>query len=108
MIFAKKEYNNDTMERCIVVTCDCGCEEQISVKRIDNYNEYYLTLSSGKFYSGQQGLFKTLLQRLKHIWLIARGKDYRLCEIVLNEDQVMQLSKQLKSIVVDVSKTHQN
>ena len=88
-------------EKIIIVNCNCGCNEGIYItkhKDIDFSDDYYLSIVASKFYSQQMGLFKTLCNRIKMIWYIISGKNYRLCEIVLKEKDIDNLINKLQNI----------
>ena len=87
--------------KMIIVNCDCGCEEEIHIKRyVDGGtpNDYYITISEGKFYSLQGGILRRIGHRLKCIWRAIRGKEYLLCDINITEQQIDELIKNLEEI----------
>lgn len=95
--------NADKDLKMIVVNCDCGCDEEIHIKKyvyeepeIDN--DYYITISEGKFYSLQGGVLHRIGHRLKCIWRAIRGKEYLLCDINIKEEQIDELIKNLEEI----------
>lgn len=97
MVFA----NADKDLKMIIVNCDCGCEEEIHIKKYlyEKQNpDYYITVSGGKFYLLQGGVFRRLRNRLSCIWKAVRGKEYLMCDINLNESDINELIKQLEEI----------
>lgn len=97
MVFA----NADKDLKMIIVNCDCGCDEEIHIKKyIDNEtpDDYYITISEGKFYSLQGGILRRIGHRLKCIWRAIRGKEYLLCDINITEQQIDELIKNLEEI----------
>ena len=97
MVFA----NADKDLKMIIVNCDCGCDEEIHIKKyVDNEtpDDYYITISEGKFYSLQGGIFHRIGHRLKCIWRAFRGKEYLLCDINITEQQIDELIKNLEEI----------
>lgn len=91
--------NEDKDEKIIVVNCDCGCEEEIHIKVFDQEtNVYYLTIHEAKFSSKQNGIFKTIRNRIKGAWRILRGKEYLLCDILLNKKQLNEFIEKLQNI----------
>lgn len=87
--------------KMIIVNCNCGCEEEIHIKRyVDDGtpNDYYITISEGKFYSLQGGILRRIGHRLKCIWRAIRGKEYLLCDINITEKQIDELIKNLEEI----------
>ena len=85
----------------VILNCNCGCEEQISIKKYlweSDLPSYSLSISTANYYSGQRGIFKTILNRLKLCWLALRGKEYRLTELELNQEEITQLIDNLIEI----------
>lgn len=97
MIFA----NADKDLKMIVVNCDCGCEEEIHIKKYkydDTPSDYYISICEGKFYSMQGGLLHRIGHRLKCIWRAIRGKEYLLCDINIKEENIDELISKLEEI----------
>ena len=86
----------------IIVNCDCGCDEELHIKRYkadDNSKpDYYITLCESKFYSKQVGVFRLIWYRLKNSWRVLRGKEYLLCDINITEEDIDKLISALKEI----------
>ncbi len=86
----------------VIVNCDCGCDEELHIKRFkvdaDTSPDYYLTLCGSKFYSKQIGIFRLIGHRLKNAWRILRGKEYLLCDINIKEEHIDKLIDALKEI----------
>ena len=87
----------------VLVICDCGCDEAIVIKKLDWHEteiaDYYISLVAGKFSERQRGIFSILWTRLKTAWLMLRGKEYRLCEVVFSEQELKQLADELYNLV---------
>lgn len=97
--------NEDKNEKVVIVNCNCGCEEEIHIKRFDDDNEeYYLSIHESKFSSKQNGLWRTFKERIKSIWRIIRGKEYLLCDIVLTKSELNELVEKLIKIKDDNQK----
>ena len=94
MVFMKA--NKD--EKVVIANCNCGCEEEIHIKRFDDDENYYLSLHECKFYSKQNGIFKTIGHRIKSSWRILRGKEYLLCDLVLNKRELNEFIEKLQEI----------
>lgn len=88
--------------KVIIVNCDCGCDEEIHIKKYrgdDNTpDDYYITISESKFYSKQDGIFRLIKRRLKSIWRAMLGKEYQLCEINITKDDIDKLITVLERI----------
>lgn len=99
MIFYNKNNKEQDIEKeVIIITCNCGCEEQLSIKKYED-NDYYISISSGKFYSEQRGIWKTIKNRLKNAWLCLRGKEYRLCDINITDNQLKELLHNIETML---------
>lgn len=94
MVFQETDKN----ESVIVFNCNCGCDEEIHIKRFSGDDDYYLSIHESKFYSKQNGLFKTIKSRIKSAWRVLRGKDYLLCDLVLNKHEIKVLIEKLQEI----------
>lgn len=83
-------------EKVLKVECTCGCGEEIKIAK-DKLSEdkvvYYMILNTAQFYSKQDGIFRTIGHRIKTAFNILRGKEYRLTEVVLNEEDMKQLKE---------------
>ena len=88
--------------KMIVVNCDCGCNEEIHIVKYENGvglpNDYYITIMESKFYSLQGGIWSKFKHRIKMIWRAITGKEYRLCEICITDEDIDELIKDLKII----------
>lgn len=85
----------------VILNCNCGCEEQISIKKYlweKDVPSYTLSISTANYYNGQRGIFKTILNRLKLCWLALRGKEYRLTDIELNQEEITEFIDNLIEI----------
>lgn len=86
----------------VIANCDCGCDEELHIKRYKSDDntppDYYISLSEGKFYSKQMGIFRLIGHRLKSAWRVLRGKDYLLCDINIKEENLDKLISALKEI----------
>lgn len=92
--------NPDKENKVIIVNCNCGCDEQINIRRFDDNEstEYFLSICEPVFYTKQNGIFKTIKNRFKSCWRILRGKEYLLCDLSLNKQQIKELENKLKEI----------
>lgn len=83
-------------EKVLKVECTCGCGEEIKIAK-DKLSEdkvvYYMILNTAQFYAKQDGLFRTIGHRIKTAFNILRGKEYRLTEVVLDEEDMNQLKE---------------
>lgn len=97
MVFSNA--NKET--KVVILNCDCGCDEEIHIKKYVDENtapDYYLIISTSKFYSMQMTVLGKILHRLKIIWKAVRGKEYLLCDINMTEKDIDDLIKSLEEI----------
>ncbi len=56
--------NSNKDEKIIIVNCDCGCNQELHIKKyIDediNNTEYYITFNCSKFDEEQQTIFSIM------------------------------------------------
>lgn len=92
--------NQNSSEKFIIVDCESGYGNSIKISKFtyDKDKYYYLDIYSLDFYAKQTGIFKTIFNRLKLIFLILSGKEYRMANIVLTENDIKELTKKLKNI----------
>ena len=61
----------------LVVTCNCGSGNGIHLRIENDGDDYaYQCFTNGNFYKEQDGMFRTLKNKLAKIWAIVRNKDY--------------------------------
>lgn len=94
--------NADKDIKEIIINCSCGCDEEIHIKKYigDDVipDDYFITISESKFYSKQNGILKTIKNRLKSIWRAISGKEYRLCEVNLSKTNLEELKRALEEV----------
>ncbi len=90
-------YNENENEKIAIVECACGTHG-IKVTRILGDNEIYISPYTDNFYSKQHSFFGNLWFKVKRIAQIIAGKEYRLEEIVLTNDDVVEFDKALHEI----------
>lgn len=104
MIFSacKETYNKNT-ESIIMANCDCGCNEEIQIKKFTDpekeiSDDYYIEFLTSKFYSEQDGIFKIIKHRLKRAWCSLRGKDYQYMEIYLSKKSFEEFKSKINKL----------
>jgi hypothetical protein len=85
---------NEWNFRKLSIDCYCGC----GVLRIVDYNTkedrdggYGIIYYAESFYSKQDGIFRTLWNRIRFAFNILRGKEFFLYDIMMNEKQYQEL-----------------
>jgi hypothetical protein len=79
--------------------CDCGCGKLQFTRWEDDkdfalFIEYFYPM----FYAKQQNIFSVLVERLKFVWFILRGKEYSLYDLVLTEDDLKRFKEWVASL----------
>lgn len=81
--------------------CRCGCTEGFRLNfYVEEANPFVIisTTTTG-FYAKQYKPMRVIWERIKAAWFMLRGKEYRLHEIVLHEEQ-------WKEFVEDINKAN--
>lgn len=87
-------------EKVLKCECSCGCGEEIKIKSFNfgDTKQYYLSLCAEQYYAKQNGIFKTIWHRIKTAFKILRGKEYKLTDIVLDENDMKELKEIIKEM----------
>lgn len=87
-------------EKVLKCECSCGCGEEIKIKSFNfgDTKQYYLSLCAEQYYAKQNGVFKTIWHRIKTAFMILRGKEYRLTEVVLKKEEFEELKEIIKEM----------
>ena len=103
MVFYNKKdiIDNKVIEKKIKCECDCGCGEEIRITKLsDEYStDYFIAIATENFYSKQDGIIKTIKNRIKIAFNILRGKEYRMADLTISEADIKLLKKYLGEIV---------
>ncbi|MBR4023450.1 MAG: hypothetical protein IKI94_12830 [Ruminococcus sp.] len=70
-----------------VIFCECGCGNGVVLKADNEESELSLQLVSDNFYTKQTNVF---WEKLKRIWFIIRGKEYRYFDILISKDELKE------------------
>lgn len=96
MFFKGKDREID--QTVINIPCSCGTHS-INITYFDDENqEVYLSFFVDRFYL-QDGIFRTVLRRIKRAFLILCGKSYRFEEIVLSKEDLKTLEQEIHNIL---------
>lgn len=88
----------DDNRKQVILNCDCGCHQGINITYDADLKYYYIDVVCGAFTERQKGLFRTIRERIKAAWFMLRGKEYRLCDICVTKEQVIELKKAINEI----------
>ncbi len=90
-------YNENKDEKTAIVECSCGTHG-IKVMRVLGDNDIYISPYTDNFYSKQHSILGNLWFKIKRIGQIILGKEYRLEEIVLTNNDVDEFERALQEI----------
>lgn len=85
------------VRQTIFCECDCGCATLQISKFDDNIS---IDCKESFFYSKQRGIFETIKERLKMIWCIIIGKEYRLWDITLSPGKAKELVRAINKFII--------
>ena len=98
MLFKGKQNLYNTEENQIIVGCSC-CTHLIKITSFSDEPETFFEIWASNFYTKQKKpLHFRIWHRLKLIWYAIRGKEYRLEDFILDEDDIKELVKALQEI----------
>ena len=80
-------------------SCTCGCGG-IEYDFFTNDKDLVFSVYQSAFYAKQDGIFKTIWHRIKLAWFALIGKEYRLYEGLLDQEDIVALREFLKSLDV--------
>ena len=98
MIFYNDEEIGSSKNQEIIIDCECG-EHLLKIITYNNDPEVYLSIYYDLFSSKQDNtFFRRFCRKIKTIWLIIIGKDYRLDDIILTKEDANKLADVLSKI----------
>lgn len=96
-MFFKGE-DKEVDQTVINIPCSCGTHS-INITYFDDEDkEVYLSFFVDRFYL-QDGIFRTVLRRIKCAFLILCGKSYKFEEIVLSKEDLKILEQEIHNIL---------
>lgn len=96
--------NKNEKEKIVIANCNCGCNQALQITKFNYADEedidedYYLSITAGLFSERQRGIFKTIGHRIKLAFKMLLGKEYLLCDIILNKQEIKDFIKSLENI----------
>lgn len=90
------------MDESIIISCNCGCE-LLKISDID-YKEdkcIYLEIFTSSFYEKQDGIFRTLIHRIKLAFYMLFGREFSLFDMIVDEKEVKKLKNYLDKLLED-------
>ena len=96
MFFKGKD--KEINQTVINIPCSCGTHSINITYFNDEDQDVYLSFFMDKFYL-QDGIFHTMLKRIKRAFLILCGKSYKLEEIVLPKEDLRALEQEIHNIL---------
>lgn len=85
------------VKETIFCECDCGCAT-LQISKFDD--NICIECKESFFYSKQNGIFKTIKERLKMIWCIITGKEYRLWDITISPGKAKELARSINKFII--------
>lgn len=82
-------YTDDKKAQYKTMFCKCGCGNGVILKVDEDECGLSLQLVSDNFYSGQ----KSFKDKLRRIWCIIRGKEYRYFDLHIDDDEVTEFKE---------------
>lgn len=92
----QEEWDSQVKE-IIFCECDCGCAT-LQISRFED--DVTIDCKESFFYSKQDGIFKTIKERIKMIWCIITGKEYRLWDITLSPGKAKELARSINKFII--------
>ena len=68
--------------------CKCGCSNGVVMEFDPDDDMLIFSLVSGRFSTGQKGIFSLIKEKLKRIWFVIQNKEYNYFEIVMEKDDI--------------------
>ena len=81
-MFMSNENNN------CAVFCNCGCNNGVILKAMDDDNEIEISLVSDTFHSDHTSVWQRFKEKCKRIWKIICNKEYQYFSIYLSTDDL--------------------
>lgn len=81
----------------IFCECDCGCAT-LQISKFED--DISIECKESFFYSKQNGIFRTIKERLKMIWCIITGKEYRLWDITISPGKAKELARSINKFII--------
>lgn len=80
-------------EKTLIVPCECGSCGLIKFSGFDydDSKDVMLEYFGSTFYEKQDGIFRTLIHRIKFAWSIMTGKEYSLYDVLISKEYAKKL-----------------
>jgi hypothetical protein len=72
-----------------VIGCECGCAKIEITKYFDDDPDFigFIQYYGSTFYDKQSVIKNRIIERIKMLWFVFMGKDYRLYDLVFNQEE---------------------
>ena len=98
MVFERNRKIYDTQQNEIIIECSCGTH-MIKICSFADEETYWIDFWSSNFYTKQKTpLYRRVWNRLKLIWFAISGKEYRLEDFALTNEDIDNLISALQNI----------
>jgi len=78
------------MDKKFIMSCNCGCAKIEIIKYEDDDDPDFVGFIhhfGSTFYAKQTVIKDRVIERIKMLWFVLMGKDYRLYDICLNQEE---------------------
>jgi len=84
----------------IFIRCEDHCGN-LTIDRWDEdeFTEYFVSYNVPAFISSQHDLWYEFKEKLKFLWLVLTGKEYRLYELILHKDNFEEFINAGKELI---------
>ena len=89
VFYLEGEYMEGRDSKYCVAYCKCGCGNGVVLKVDDDGDSgISLQLVSDNFYSGRNNNRNTIKEKLKRIWYVISGKEYRYFDLYFDKNEL--------------------
>lgn len=82
-----------TRKNDYVMFCDCGCNEGVVFKIVNEDGDISVGLVSDNFYIRQDKGNMSFKEKIKRIWYIIKGKEYHYFDILITKDELQKFKE---------------
>lgn len=93
-----KGKDEETNQVVINIPCSCGCHSINITYFNDELDDIFLSFLTESFYN-QDGIIKTIWERIKKAFLILCGKSYRYETMILSKEDLEKLEQEFHKIL---------
>jgi DNA-binding GntR family transcriptional regulator len=95
--FGRLKGRTMTMQKKINIMCDCRCVTLV-IER-DKYGCLNFDFYENMFHTKQNGMIRTIMERLKLAYKILLGKEYMFYDVYVDEKESSRVLEELKEFI---------